>query len=73
MEKSVSFMYGMLGEPLEEQANKQGFTLGKDAEFLEKLRVSTNMCGFHLATESQAKQMFAKLHKKVIKVLKIIE
>jgi hypothetical protein len=73
MEKSVSFGYGILTEPLEKQANDQGYTLGDKADFLDKLKTSANMCGFHLATEAQVSSMFTKLHKKVMKELKPLD
>jgi len=69
----VRFGYGPINESLEEQANKQGYTLGDETEKLEKIRKAINMCMFHVATESQTKQMTDKLHKKVMKSLKIIE
>ncbi|HCL4447095.1 TPA: hypothetical protein N2D16_002700 [Clostridium botulinum] len=68
-EKKVEFSYGVFGEPLEKQANDQGFTLGTDAEKFEKIRKAINMCGFHVATESQVDSMIKKLYKKVLKSL----
>lgn len=68
-EKTIQFSYGALGDTLEKQANKQGYTLGKDADICEKIRHSINMCMFHVATESQVKAMTNKLHKKVMKSL----
>lgn len=55
---------------LEEQANEQGYTLGGKAESLEKIKFSINIVGFHVATETQVNQMFAKLNKKVVAALK---
>lgn len=73
MDNKIGFSYGMLGDPLEEQANKQGFTLGNKAELYDRVRESINMCKFHVATESQTTAMFNKLHKKVINALKPLE
>ena len=70
MDNKVGFSYGVLYESLEEQANKQGYTLGKDADTFEKIRKAINMCMFHVATDSQVSTMTKKLHKKVIKALK---
>jgi len=72
MDNKVGFNYGIIGESLEEQANKQGYTLGKDADTFEKIRKAINMCMFHVATDSQVSLMTKKLHNKVTKALKII-
>lgn len=64
----VGFSYGIFGKTLKEQANEQGFEL-KDDEKLEKIRKAINMCGFHVATESQVNSMFKKLQKQVVKSL----
>lgn len=69
----VCFYYGIMSDPLEEQANKQGFTLGDKAELLEKIRYSINICNFHVATESQVKAMTTKLHKQVMNSVKPIK
>ena len=69
-DNKVGFGYGILCEDLETQANKQGYTLGKEAEKLEKIRNAINMCGFHVATNKQTEMMTKKLHIKVIKALK---
>jgi hypothetical protein len=71
-EKQIGFSYGVLSDPLESQAREQGYIL-KDAEKFENIKKSINMCGFHVATESQINQMFNKLHKKVIASLTPIE
>ena len=68
----VGFSYGVLYDSLEQQANKQGYTLGEDADTFEKIRKAINMCMFHVATDSQVSTMTKKLHKKVIKALKPI-
>jgi len=60
----VGFEYGCFGKPLEEQAIKQGFEL-KNADKYEKIRHAINMCGFHVATNSQVNMMFKKLTKQV--------
>lgn len=69
----ITFGYSVFEKTLEEQANQQGFTLGKQAEQFEKIRKSINMCGFHVATGSQVDSMFKKLQKKVVKELKEID
>lgn len=71
MENSVTFGYGAPCEPLEVQANSQGYTLGKEAEKLEKLREARLQLVFgDILTESQMEQTAKKLHKQVIKALK---
>lgn len=64
----VRFSYGIIGDTLTEQATKQGFEL-KDAEKFEKIKKAINMCGFHVATNSQVDMMFKKLNKQVVKNL----
>lgn len=73
MSKLVGFEYGILNESLEIQANRQGYTLGKDAEKLEKIKNAISMCKFHVATDKQTDMMLKKLHKKVINALQPIE
>ena len=61
----IGFSYGIFGKSLKEQADEQGYEL-KDDETFEKIREAINMCGFHVATESQINLMLKKLHNKVI-------
>ena len=71
MSKEVIFHYGALSDPLEQQANEQGFTLGDKAELLQDLNRSMIMCRLHgLCTESQKDAMVKKMQKKVVKALK---
>lgn len=70
----VSFHYGALCDPLEKQANDQGFTLGDDKEYLEDLERCMLMCWIHdLVTDSQKDAMMKKMQKKVVKALKPLE
>lgn len=74
MSKEVTFHYGTLSDPLEQQANAQGFTLGDKAELLEELGRCMAMGYVHgIYTDSQHTAMMNKLHKKVMKALKPIE
>jgi hypothetical protein len=69
-EKSVTFGYGALCEPLEVQANKQGYTLGENAEKFEELREARlNLVFGDLLTDSQIQQTAQKLQKQVVKAL----
>ena len=71
MNKEVMFSYGALSDPLEQQANSQGYTLGKESELLQKLNNSMIMCWIHgLCTNSQQEAMMNKLQKKIVKALK---
>jgi hypothetical protein len=73
-EKSVTFGYGALCEPLETQANQQGYTLGAKAERLEKLREARLQLMFgEMLTDSQLEQTAKKLQRQVIKALKLIK
>lgn len=65
MGEQIGFSYGIMASSLEEQAKEQGYTLGGEADTLEKIRHAINMCGFHVATPSQTDSMFKKLHKKI--------
>lgn len=67
----IEFHYGVFSEPLEEQANGYGYTLGADEEKLQKLNDSMLMCWIHgLCTDSQKDSMMKKLQKQIIKALK---
>lgn len=67
----VGFYYGALCDPLEKQANDQGFTLGDDKEYLEDLERCMLMCWIHgLVTDSQKDAMMKKMQKKVVKAMK---
>ena len=70
--KEIEIGYGALCEPIEEQLNKQGFTLGKEGEFIEKLHDAYLMLVFHLLTDSQQDSILKKLHKKVMSKIKPI-
>jgi len=67
---TIGFSYGVLSETLEQQANEQGYTL-KNSELYEKLKEALNLLKFHLTTDSENDKLFQKLHKKVVKDLKI--
>lgn len=70
---TVIFNYSALADNLELQAKSQGYTLGSYVDMLEQIRHSINMCGFHVATESQVSSMFKKLNDKVLSSLKELE
>lgn len=70
----INFNYGALSDPLEEQANEQGFTLGEKAELFEKMAYGLVLNMIHgTLTHSQYEKAIQKLHSKVIKEVKLIE
>lgn len=74
MNETIGFSYGALSDTLEEQANKQGYTLGEDAEILEKIKNARMLLIFKdILTDSQAEQTAKKIQSKVIKALKPLE
>ena len=74
MSKEVIFHYGALSDPLEQQANAQGFTLGDNEELLQELNNAVITCWIYaLCTDSQHNAMVNKLQKGVMKALKPIE
>ena len=74
MSKEVILHYGALSDPLEQQANAQGFTLGDNAELLQELNNAVITCWIYdLCTDSQHNAIVNKLQKGVMKALKPIE
>ena len=70
----INFNYGALSDPLEEQANKQGATLGDKAELFEKMAYGLVLNMIHgTLTHSQYEKAIQKLHCKVIKEVKPID
>jgi hypothetical protein len=70
----MTFEYGIGCEPIEKQANRQGYTLGKYAEHIEKLMASYNMLRMNLLlTDAQAESILKKIHKKVNENIRKIE
>ena len=68
--KEIGIGYGCLCGTIEEQLNKQGFTLGKEREFIDELHKAYLMLMFHLLTDSQKDSILKKLHKKVMSKIK---
>lgn len=71
MAKTVDMSnFDSLTDNLEEYVNKQGCTLGNDAERLQKLMYSISYCYLHgVVTDSQVKQMNTKFTKQFQKAL----
>ena len=70
----INLNYGALSDPLGEQANKQGFTLGEKAKIFEKMAYGLVLNMIHgTLTYSQYEKAIQRLHNKVIKEVKLIE
>lgn len=67
------FYYGSLENNLEEQANKQGLTLGDKARLFEELKNARLLLRSNkIITESQADNALEKIHEKLLKILKVM-
>lgn len=67
----VTFHYGALADPLETQAEAQGFTLGDQAIKWQNLCHSMIMVWIHgIATDGEKDKMMARFQKQMIKDLK---
>lgn len=74
MTDKVSFSYGALSRPLEQQANEQGFTLGKEIDNLEACKKAIIQLRFGIDTpDSMHQKLIERLHKSVVKSLKIFK
>lgn len=70
---NIGLTYGAFFPKLEEQANKQGYTLGDKADHFQHLRecvISLGMAG--ILTNYQADKCLQRLHKKVVNELQPI-
>lgn len=71
MSKTVGFHHGALCDPYEQQANEQGYTLGKEADLFDDIGHAYNMLYIHgYLTDSQADSVCKKIQKKLIRSLK---
>lgn len=71
MSKEIGFHFGALSENLEEQANKQGFTLDDYAEFCEKVKfglVAAHISGF--ITDGEYNKILPRFMKFIVKNIK---
>ncbi len=67
----VGIRYGAISDPIEEQLNKQGFTLGERAKLVEKMAyglVLNHMYG--ILTDSVYDRALQRLHKHIISQIK---
>ncbi len=63
--EELSFDLGIFSEPLEVQANRQGYTLGDDQERLDHIRKSISICNLFVATDKEVDNMRKKLMKEI--------
>lgn len=71
MSKTVGFHHGALCDPYEQQANEQGYTLGKEADLFGDIGYAYNMLYIHgYLTDSQADSVCKKIQKNLIRSLK---
>lgn len=67
----IKFGHGALCDRYEQQANRQGFTLGDKEELFDKVKYSYNFLWVHgYLTDSQADTICKKIQKQIIKNLK---
>ena len=67
----IHFSHGALADSYENQANKQGFTLGNNAELFQELGHGLIMNHMHgILNDYDYDKALQKLHKKLIKNLK---
>lgn len=65
MEK-VKITYGLLSDSIEKQLNKQGLTLSSEAEFMDRLKDSLEICSLDLMTDTEYQSSLKKLHNMVL-------
>lgn len=63
----IILKFGALAPPIEEQLNAFGFTLGNEAQKIEKIRNAILTVGFHVTTETEKDKMFKRLFKMIEK------
>ena len=74
MSKTIEFFHGALSDPYEEQANRQGYTLGDKRYMLEQLGESLTYCWIQdVLTDSQYDAALKKLQRQLTKALKPIQ
>jgi len=70
IQMEVKFSFGAMSPTLEEQANKQGYTLGDEANKLEKMKEARTMLFLHgIINDSLAEQTAKKINTKVVNAL----
>jgi hypothetical protein len=63
----VEFHHGALSDSYEEQANKQGFTFGEQAEFVEKVGFGLVCAHIHgCITDTEYNKILERFQKKIL-------
>lgn len=71
---NIKLDFGAMSDSLEEQANRNGYTLGKDANRLEKIKNARAMLFLHgMLTDSENGKIIKRISSKVEKVLKPLD
>lgn len=74
MSDYLEFRHGALAPSLEEQANMQGFTFGKEREIIEEMNESMILLHIHgILTDSQYDKALERFHKKYLVNTKYIK
>lgn len=70
----IGFSHGICDESYEKQANAQGFTLGKKADYFENIRRACNMLRINgYLTSSQADSVCKKIQNNLVKELNSLD
>lgn len=63
----IEFHHGALADDYETQANRQGFTFGEDAEFVNKVGFGIVAAWIHgVITDSEYEKILARFQKKIL-------
>ena len=65
--------FGALAPSVEEQLNVLGYTMGGEAQRIEKIRYAILTVGFYVATDSEKDKMFKRLIRLIEKKKKPME
>jgi hypothetical protein len=64
---TIEFHHGALSDDYEKQANRQGFTFGKDAEFVNNVGFGIVAAWIHgVITDSEYDKILARFQKKIL-------
>lgn len=74
MKTTFQFCYGALSDPIEKQANEQGYTLGDKATVMNRLADNLAMLYVHgIINDGEHTKAMKRLHKKITSCLKPLE
>lgn len=69
----IKLKFGALAPSVEEQINVLGYTMGDEAQRIEKIRYAILTVGFYVATDGETDKMFKRLIKLIEKKAKPME